>query len=50
VAALTVLRDHLAPVVEELLAGQLDAEGRALIAQALRAVAEDLDPHPTAQH
>jgi hypothetical protein len=47
VAALTVLRDHLAPVVDELLAGRLDTEGRALIAQSLRTIADDLDPPPT---
>jgi hypothetical protein len=39
VAALTVLRDQLAPVVDELLAGELEAECRAL-----RTVADDLDP------
>lgn len=44
VAALTVLRDHLAPVVDELLAGQLDAEGRAMVATTLRTIADDLDP------
>jgi hypothetical protein len=49
VAALTVLRDNLSPVVEDLLAGQLDAEGRTLVAKTLRAIADDLDRLPTSQ-
>lgn len=46
VAALTVLRDHLAPVVDELLAGQLVEADRAELARVFRTVALALDPTP----
>jgi len=44
VAALTVLRDQLAPVVDELIGGELDQHDRAELAGALRTVADGLDP------
>ena len=44
VAALTVLRDQLAPVVDELLADELTEQERAELARALRTVAQDLSP------
>lgn len=43
VAALTILRDQLAPVVDEITFGELDAEDRAELARVLRAVADDLE-------
>lgn len=44
VAALTVLRDQLGPVVDELLAGELGEVDRAELAMALFTVAEELVP------
>ncbi|HEU5471116.1 MAG TPA: hypothetical protein VFV67_10720 [Actinophytocola sp.] len=44
VAALIVLRDHLCPVVDDLLAGRLANPDRRDLARALRTVADDLDP------
>lgn len=44
VAGLVVLRDQLAPVVDEITFGWLSAEDRVELARALRTVADDLDP------
>lgn len=44
VAALTLLRDRLAGVVDELLARELDEQDRAELARALRTIAQDLAP------
>lgn len=44
VAALTVLRDQLAPVVDELTFGELTADDRRVLARALRLVADNLEP------
>ena len=46
VVALTLLRDQLAAVVDEVLARELGEADRAELARALRAVAEDLSPTP----
>lgn len=43
VAALTVLRDQLAPVVDEISFGELDAEDRRELARAFRIVAAALE-------
>lgn len=43
-AALTLLRDELAIVVDELLAGDLSHEDERRLAHALRLIAADLDP------
>lgn len=44
VAALTMLRDQLAPVVDEIAFGELDTEDRRELARALRTVADALAP------
>jgi hypothetical protein len=44
VAALVLLRDRLAGVVEKVLAGEVGAADRADLARALRIVAQDLAP------
>jgi hypothetical protein len=44
VAALTLLRDQLGPVVDELIAGELSREAERRLAKALRMIAADLDP------
>jgi hypothetical protein len=45
-AMLTLLRDQLAPVVDELLFGELSADDRHVLARALRRVADALEPEP----
>jgi hypothetical protein len=45
-AMLTLLRDQLAPVVDELLFGELSADDRRVLAEALRRVADALEPEP----
>jgi hypothetical protein len=45
-AMLTLLRDQLAPVVDELLFGELSADDRRVLATALRRVADALEPEP----
>jgi hypothetical protein len=42
VAALTLLRDQLGPVVNEITFGELDAEDRCALARALRTVADKI--------
>ena len=44
VAGLTVLRDQLGPVVDEIAFGELDSEDRRALARALRMVADALAP------
>jgi hypothetical protein len=44
VAALTVLRDQLAPVVDEIVFGELGGDDRRRLAHALRIVADALCP------
>ena len=46
VAALTLLRDRLAGVVDGLLARELSEQDRTELARALRTVAENLSPAP----
>jgi hypothetical protein len=46
VAMLTLLRDELAPVVDELTFGELSTEDRRALAHALRRVADTLEPDP----
>jgi hypothetical protein len=43
VAALVLLRDQLAPVVDELLADELSRDDQRQLANALRKVADELD-------
>jgi hypothetical protein len=45
-AALTVLRDQLAPVVDQVLFGELSVDDRRVLARALRRVADTLEPEP----
>lgn len=45
-AMLTVLRDQLAPIVDELLFGELSVDDRRVLARALRKVADALEPEP----
>jgi hypothetical protein len=46
IAMLTLLRDELAPVVDELTFGELSPEDRRALARALRRVADTLEPDP----
>jgi hypothetical protein len=46
VAMLTLLRDELGPVVDELTFGELSTEDRQVLARALRRVADTLEPEP----
>lgn len=45
-AALIMLRTDLSPVVDQLLAGELERDDRAALASALRRVADELSPLP----
>ena len=45
-AMLTLLRDQLGPVVDELVFGELSADDRRILAGALRQVADALEPEP----
>lgn len=45
-AMLTLLRDELAPVVDELVFGELSRADRHMLARALRRVADALEPEP----
>ena len=46
VAMLTLLRDELAPVVDEIAFGELSTADRRVLARALRRVADALEPEP----
>lgn len=46
VAMLTLLRDKLAPVVDEIIGGELSPADRRALARAMRRVADALEPEP----
>jgi hypothetical protein len=46
IAMLTLLRDDLAPVVDEIAFGELSSADRRALARALRRVADALEPDP----